>query len=146
MKLNLEKFQPPKKIIPPAPKGSEKYASPVGWWKVETEGDCEGRSIKQLGVYYGHVAEIAFSIQEIACYEYTFMPAGDLPEPKERPKYLPVRSSATVGLNINSNTWNLQGQARVNWWKNWLNSEDVIVKSSNYYKAVHIELAPHLIG
>jgi len=62
MKLNLVA----KKEIPFSPfkvKGVE-VVSPIGWWKVTTEGDCEGRSVRQCGTFYGHIAEIAFGIEQ----------------------------------------------------------------------------------
>ena len=50
--------------------------SPVGWWNVTTEGDVEGHTTKQLGIHYGHVAEIAFSL-ECTGYSLRFEKANE---------------------------------------------------------------------
>lgn len=36
--------------------------SPIGEWKVTTEGDCEGRMVKDLGVFKGHIVDIALKL------------------------------------------------------------------------------------
>ncbi len=41
-------------------------------WKVTTEGDCEGKSVKQLGIYLGEVHEIAFHLASKAYYALHF--------------------------------------------------------------------------
>lgn len=46
---------------------------PFGIWKVTTEGDCEGRSTKQLGVYLGHLADIALFLASNATYTLSFV-------------------------------------------------------------------------
>ena len=43
-----------------------------GLWQVTTEGDCEGRSIKDLGINEGFLDEIAFSLAGEACYGLRF--------------------------------------------------------------------------
>lgn len=34
-------------------KSKVKYNNPEAFWKVTTEGDCEGRSVRDLGVHFG---------------------------------------------------------------------------------------------
>ena len=46
--------------------------SPVGWWKVTTEGDCEGRSVTHLGTHYGHICEIDLGLAGAAYYGLHF--------------------------------------------------------------------------
>ena len=147
MKLKLEKFIEPQKFFEPPPKGSQKYANPIGWWKVFSDGDEEGRSARELGEYYGHVAEIAFSIEQDALYDYRFIPSEKTLEPENYPTYIPKRKFAHISLGVDSNTWGLdRGQKRIEWWKNWLDSEDIVVKQSCFYTGILIELAPHLIS
>lgn len=84
MKLNLKYIAP--EVKKPAP---VKPASPVGWWNVSTEGDCEGRTTTQLGTYYGHVAEIAFALADRCYYVLEFKPveSGTPIKEEERPRY-----------------------------------------------------------
>jgi hypothetical protein len=46
--------------------------STYGTWKVTTEGDVEGRSTRQLGVFQGHIDEIAFALADKAFYALKF--------------------------------------------------------------------------
>lgn len=45
---------------------------PLGVWRVTTEGDCEGRSVRQLGTYEGHVLDIAKQLAGQAYYQLDF--------------------------------------------------------------------------
>lgn len=58
MKLNLLPYVAPSKIDQIKENG---LPSPIGWWKVTTEGDCEGRTTKQSAklkkIFKGKVAE-----------------------------------------------------------------------------------------
>jgi hypothetical protein len=46
--------------------------NPFGLWKVSTEADCEGRSMKHLGYYEGYVDVIAKGLSSLACYNLYF--------------------------------------------------------------------------
>jgi hypothetical protein len=78
--------------------------SPVGLWKVTTEGDCEGRSTKNLGVHRGHICEIAMALSGATFYSLDFQP---VPEPS-MPKARDVRATANICvmniMNVESNT------------------------------------------
>lgn len=41
-------------------------------WQVTTEGDCEGRTMKDLGYYEGNPVDIAFVLADKAMYSLTF--------------------------------------------------------------------------
>jgi hypothetical protein len=41
-------------------------------WKVTTEGDCEGRSVQQLGLFTGEIDDIAFYLKDKSYYKLTF--------------------------------------------------------------------------
>lgn len=43
-----------------------------GVWIVSTDGDCEGRSAKRLGIYEGHIDEIALHLADKAMYNLFF--------------------------------------------------------------------------
>ena len=132
-KLKLNKTIAPKKS-----KLQEWADSPVGWWKVTTEGDVEGRSTDQLGTYYGHVAEIAFSIDR-CCYSLLFEkakePSGVYGSPEDqRETRQAVRKTTNISLPpINYKS----GEKEVT---EWLDCPEVVVKPCNYYGAYTIEL------
>lgn len=48
------------------------YNTPRGWWRVTTEGDCEGKSIKDLGIYEGYIDDIAKNLSQSAFYALHF--------------------------------------------------------------------------
>lgn len=48
--------------------------NPFGTWKVTTEGDCEGRSIKTIGVFEGHIVDIALELGQQGGYSLSFEP------------------------------------------------------------------------
>ena len=45
-----------------------------GIWNVTTEGDCEGRTMKNLGVWEGYVDEIAFELADKCFYKLYLKP------------------------------------------------------------------------
>ncbi|ANY29339.1 hypothetical protein [Bacillus phage PK16] len=45
---------------------------PEGVWKVTTEGDCEGRSARQLGTYEGHILDVVRQLAGQVYYQLTF--------------------------------------------------------------------------
>lgn len=58
------------------------YEQAYGTWKVTTEGDCEGRSIRDLGTYTGYLDEMAFALADKCCYSLQFdTPISDIPIP-----------------------------------------------------------------
>lgn len=55
---------------------SPNFPKPVdptyGVWIVSTDADCEGRSAKRLGIYEGHIDEIALYLADKAMYNLFF--------------------------------------------------------------------------
>lgn len=49
-----------------------KNLDPKGVWRVTTEGDCEGRSIRDLGTHEGYLDEIAKNLSSLAYYALRF--------------------------------------------------------------------------
>ena len=43
------------------------FTEPYGLWEVSTEGDCEGRSTRKLGIFRGNYQDIAFALAD-KCY------------------------------------------------------------------------------
>jgi hypothetical protein len=132
-KLKLNKTIAPKKS--PLKEWAD---SPVGWWTITTEGDCEGRSITKLGTRYGHVAEIAFGLP--CCgYSFRFEKAicptrfdGDLET--VRVEQQAVRTEANISLDPIT----YKGGEKV--LAEWLDCPEIVVKPCNYYGAYTIKL------
>lgn len=85
------------------------YTAPEQLWEITTEGDCEGRTVKELGTHKGYLVDLAARFADQACYTLYFkaVEAKTLPECKE----LPVDGVA-VALDIKSTTWDLNPQQR----------------------------------
>jgi len=79
--------------------------SPVGIWKVTTEGDEEGRTEADLGTWQGHIADIAAGLADKCMWRLNFIPSKaseDLPEPSEKRKDVDItldRSSGTRDMD-----------------------------------------------
>lgn len=139
------------KLIPPVPPEKKieivkptGYESPIGWWSVSTDGDCEGRSTRQLGEYYGHVAEIAFHLANKAMYDIEFTPIR-IGTKGERQTYQATASKVWIQLGIGSGTWDMTPERRAKWFESWLDCpEDIEVVGSTagctYYAAAHLTL------
>lgn len=106
----------------------------------------EGRTTKELGVYYGHVAEIAFFLANQVYYSLAFK-SHNAPPPSSAPSYYPSRRSVFIHLGIDSGTWDLRGEDRVRWFEKWLDVTDPKIEVSErnlsdvvYYASVYISL------
>ncbi len=134
MKLNL--------VIPPIfPVGKPKSQhattnkNPIGWWRVTTEGDGEGRSVKFIGDYFGHVAEIALSVPDIPYYCYRF-------EPLDRPPispvtYTAVRKEAPICISFAPCTIE---DRTLQWYRSYLNAPEVDVFRPDSYAYIMVTL------
>lgn len=88
---------------------SGQYRSLEGRWKVTTEGDCEGKSVTDLGEHDGFVDEIARKLAHRCYYSLTFH-AVRPPKPT-KPDVMPDPSrvkAVSVCLDIESGTWDLK--------------------------------------
>lgn len=84
------------------------YTNPYGTWQVTTEGDCEGRSTRNLGVYVGYLDDIAFALADKCFYSLRFTKiCTEIPVPES------ARENVSVSLDIKSNTWDMDGKDRV---------------------------------
>ena len=86
-----------------------KYQSPIGLWRVTTEGDCEGKTVHDLGIYEGHIVDIARHLSEEVFYDLHFTPAQKASEIK-RPK---PQASVSISLGIESGSWDLHNTERI---------------------------------
>lgn len=103
-----------------------------GIWTVTTEGDCEGRSVSNLGTYEGYIDEIALNLAGRALYGLRFEPAKQI-EKEARPG-----TSVQVSLGYESGTWDLKGQSLVEYFKKMLAGRNVSVTKGQSYACVKI--------
>ena len=55
----------------------DKPMNTIGWWRVTTEGDVEGRSTTRLGLHYGHPVDIAYKLRiNVGSWSLHFEPIG----------------------------------------------------------------------
>ena len=113
------------KLYPP-------FNNRFGLWKVTTEGDCEGKTIRNLGIWRGDIDDIALFLANKVEYSLTFSPAY-IYIPKA-----PTDTSVNVTLDINSNTWELNADERAKIVSPIFKGKPVIISPSNYYGAFKI--------
>lgn len=102
-------------------------------WHVTTEGDCEGRTTRDLGVHFGQLDDIAFALSGSSCYKLQF----DLVDPKDWARNSP-KTEVFVGLGIESKTWDLRGEALADYFRRMLDGRDVAVQIGNYHASVKL--------
>lgn len=116
------------------------YLNAYGNWTVTTEGDCEGRTTRNLGTYIGFVDEIAFHLADQSYYSLTFKRNPDQNEVRFQPKATKVN----VKFAIDSNTWDMSGKMRAKFWSEAIKTSqsglDVTVTEGNYFASVYLEL------
>lgn len=152
LNLNIESLKKPECSTKQSPNPANSYASPIGWWNVSTEGDVEGRTTKRIGVFYGHVAEIAFHFADRVYYTLTFNPTGDSDIPfqlgrnPEPFNWTVKRKSLWISLGIDSGTWGMDLTKRAEWFSKWLNITNPKIECKGefdgcrYYAACHLEI------
>ena len=109
--------------------------SVYGVFKVTTEGDCEGRTIEDLGTYKGYIDEIAFALADKCYYSLTFHQIN--PE-EHKLDMTPKRKEVDIALDIDSGTWDLEGKDRIKYFKNLFKDRNIEVSNSNFYANVKI--------
>lgn len=109
-----------------------KFKSPIGKWIVTTEGDVEGRTIRDLGVYEGHIADIAFKLGGESYYSLHFSSFVTKPTSKMKSS-----SQVSIVLDISSGTWDMNNEERAIAVDAFLHSEpsgrSFKVTENNYY-------------
>lgn len=105
-----------------------------GTWTVTTEGDCEGRSTRNLGTHTGYLDDIAFALADQAYYGLRF-DAVDPARLKGRPK---TGTKVQVSLDIKTGSWDMDGKQRVKFFQGILKRRNVHVKEGQYYACVEL--------
>lgn len=115
-----------------ADRDQEKYLKPIGYWQVTTDGDCEGKSQRHLGTWYGNWADIAFHLADQQFYNLKF-------EKVERDDdYPPTKAEVNIMFSIDSGTWDMGREKRIEFFTKALGpmKDKVHVKECNYYGSV----------
>jgi hypothetical protein len=103
-----------------------------GLWSVTTENDEEGRTVKNLGTFKGHIDEIALHLADKCYYSLCFKQVEEIKE------YIPKRKSVSVMFGIDSGTWKMSSDERVNHFKEIFKDRNVKISDSNYYASFTI--------
>lgn len=109
--------------------------SVYGVFKITTEGDCEGRSVRDLGTYKGYIDEIAFALADKCYYSLTFHQIN--PE-EHKLDMTPKRKEVNITLDIDSGTWDLKGKDRIKYFENFFKDRNVEISNGNCYGGVKI--------
>lgn len=110
----------------------EPYNNSFGVWTVTTEGDVEGRTITNLGVFEGHIDEIALHLADKCYYSLRF--EGVQPVKVFTPK----KAYVDICLPIDSGTWDVGIDNRVACFREMFINRPVDVVASNSYAAVRL--------
>lgn len=113
---------------------------PVGTWQVTTEGDCEGRTTTSLGVWTGHIADIAFTLSDRVYYTLQFKridPGSMVIDPAKS-----QRDEVSIRLDCSTGTWDLGSELRVIAYREILHKIPASVlfdvKKSEFYSSVYL--------
>ena len=123
------------------------YNTTRGWWRVRTEGDCEGKSVRDLGTYFGELDDIAFGLADKCYYSLTFTRV-DRPSISEDVLPHPLctkRNTVFVTLDIKSGTWDMKPDRRAVEVEKLMAARPVKVKVGQYYASVLLERALEVV-
>ena len=109
-----------------------KQLDAFGTWKVTTEGDCEGRTVRHLGEHTGYLDDIAFALADQAYYGLRF----DRVVPIKVDGSEKTGTSVSVSLNIDTGTWDMSEAKRVAYFRKLLDGRATHVQSGQYYASV----------
>ena len=118
---------------------TKNYNSSYGLWKVTTEGDCEGKTTRNLGIYEGNISDIAFYLKDKCEYSLRFSPAKATKIDSDDVTHY---GCVNISLDIDSGTWNMSPEDRVNYFKILLYTENrehvITVEPGQYYASVKL--------
>ncbi|WQZ49413.1 hypothetical protein Z3_97 [Bacillus phage Z3] len=110
--------------------------NPEGVWEVTTEGDCEGRSVRRLGTYEGHILDIVRQLAGQAYYQLTFERA----KPATLAQSLPKGTRRSVQFHVTGDREKLpsgDSNAQFRALAQHLRDGETL-KEGNYYNAVEL--------
>lgn len=111
--------------------GNTIYNNPYGCWTVTTEADVEGKSSRTLGTFVGYIDDIAFSLADKCFYSLEFKPCS----PKD---YIPKSKHVHINFGIDSGTWDMSKEDRVEFFKKVFKDRDVCIREGSYYASVEL--------
>ena len=106
----------------------KKEYSVYGTFKVTTEGDCEGKSVRDLGTYTGYIDEIAFALADQCYYRLCFKQVH--PEDLD---LTPKKDTVEISLDIDSGTWDLSVNDAKEYFKEFFRERNVEVIGAHGY-------------
>ncbi len=113
------------------------YDDIYGTWDVTTEGDCEGRSTKDLGRFIGYVDEIALRLASKAYYGLCFKKVT----PDKKEDHIPTDVSVNVLFSIDSGTWDtIKKDGGIHEIKEAFKDRPVVISESSYHASFTISL------
>lgn len=112
------------------------YTNPYGLWKVTTEGDVEGRSTKDLGIFEGYLDDIAFYLAAKAYYALEFEKIS-IPRISHEDVHT-GQSEVNVSLDVSSGTWDMSSEERIQKFKKLLSRRNVHVTEGQFYASVKL--------
>jgi hypothetical protein len=118
----------------------EPFNNTYGTWHVTTEGDEEGRTVRDLGIHKGYIDEIAYKLSGEAYYGLEFSPP---PPPKEPLKPKDPKHHVHIHLDIKSKTWDLTKEKRANTFRVLFQDRPVVVTESKYHASVKLTFTEH---
>lgn len=109
---------------------NERYRDSYGMWKV-----TDSATLKDFGVYVGHLDEIAFALADKCSSALSFEKVGNL-------GVLPAKERVDIRLDVESETWgNMDERERVADIRNMLSGRPVIVRDGKYLFSVELRKA-----
>lgn len=108
--------------------------STFGVWEVTTEGDCEGRTTRNLGIHEGFIDEIAFKLADQAEYKLQFKWL----QPRSIAEKPAVATEVHISLSIDTGTWDTHGSERTEIFRSFLHGRDVEVQDGQFYASVKL--------
>jgi hypothetical protein len=113
--------------------------SVYGTFKVTTEGDCEGKTTNNLGIYEGNISDIAFYLKNKCAYSLRFSPVKVT---KIDSYDVTHYGYVNISLDIDSGTWNMSPEDRVNYFKVLLYTENrdhiITIEPGQFYASVNL--------
>jgi hypothetical protein len=105
-----------------------------GTWIVTTEGDCEGRTTRNLGTHTGYLDDIAFALADQAYYGLRFSQV----DPLQLANVPPHAASVLVSLDIDTGTWDMSSAKRIDYFQKLLRGRDTVVQEGAYFATVNL--------
>lgn len=103
------------------------YDKAYGFWHVTTEGDCEGRSITDLGVFEGNIDTIALALAD-RCYYYTLYFTAVDPTAYDK---APKKDEINISIYGASGMYDMTKEERLDAMRNMLKDRPVFVRDGD---------------